>query len=390
MRYVLKGGRGSGKSTHIALRLIIDMMRYPVTALCVRRVANTLGESVYEQLKEAIDILGVNAYWREVKNPMQLIYIPRGNKIIFRGADDPQKIKSIKMSKFPITILWIEELAEFKTEEEVSAIENSVLRAELLDGLFYALYYSYNPPKRKQHWVNKLYETQFIPSNTYVHHSTYLDNPYISKEFLEDAENVRRRSQHKYDWEHLGKPIGSGVVPFDNLVFRSISDAEIRRFDNIRQGIDWGYGVDPVAFLRCHYDKTRRKLYIFDEYYGVKISNRELAEWIKKKNYHTELTIADSAEPKSIDEMKSYGIRIKGAKKGPGSVEYGEKWLDDLEEIVIDPKRTPNTAREFENIDYQVDTDGNPKPKLEDKDNHTIDAVRYACENDMKQSAISF
>ncbi len=390
LRYVLKGGRGSGKSTHIALRLIIDMMRYPVTALCVRRVANTLGESVYEQLKEAIDILGVNAYWREVKNPMQLIYIPRGNKIIFRGADDPQKIKSIKMSKFPITILWIEELAEFKTEEEVSAIENSVLRAELLDGLFYALYYSYNPPKRKQHWVNKLYETQFIPSNTYVHHSTYLDNPYISKEFLEDAENVKNRSQHKYDWEYLGKPIGSGVVPFDNLVFRSISDAEIRRFDNIRQGIDWGYGVDPVAFVRCHYDKTRRKLYIFDEYYGVKISNRELAEWIKKKNYHTELTIADSAEPKSIDEMKSYGIRIKGAKKGPGSVEYGEKWLDDLEEIVIDPKRTPNTTREFENIDYQVDTDGNPKPKLEDKDNHTIDAVRYACENDMKQSAISF
>jgi len=163
LRYVLKGGRGTGKSTHIALRLIIDMMRYPVTALCVRRVANTLGESVYEQLKGAIDILGVNAYWREVKNPMQLIYIPRGNKIIFRGADDPQKIKSIKMSKFPITFLWIEELAEFKTEEEVSAIENSVLRAELPDGLFYAFYYSYNPPKRKQHWVNKLYETQFVP-----------------------------------------------------------------------------------------------------------------------------------------------------------------------------------------------------------------------------------
>src|SRR5690606_15774403 len=116
--------------------------------------------------------------------------------------------------------------------------------------------------------------------------------------------------------------------------------------------------------------------------YGVKISNREAADWIKKKGYHTDMIIADSAEPKSVDEMKTYGIRIKGAKKGPGSVEYGEKWLDDLEAIIIDPDRTPNTAREFENIDYMTDTDGNPRAKLEDKDNHTIDECRYAMEDD--------
>ncbi|MEK5415239.1 PBSX family phage terminase large subunit [Paenibacillus sp. FSL L8-0708] len=391
LRHVLKGGRGSAKSTHIGLKVIKDMMKYPVTALVIRKVARTLEESVFEQLKEAIEILGVEQYWRVVKSPLQLIYLPRGNKIIFRGADDPLKIKSIKVSKFPIAIMWIEELAEFKTEEEISTIENSVLRAELEDGLFYAFYYSYNPPKRKQSWVNKKYESQFIPDNTYVHHSTYLDNPYISKAFVQEAEEVRKKSQQKYDWEYGGKAIGSGVVPFDNLVFRTITDEEVNRFDNIRQGNDWGYGVDPVAFVRWHYDKTRRTIYAMDEIYGVKISNRELAKVIKNKGYHTTMTTADSAEPKSIDEMRNQlDVKMRGAKKGPGSVEYGEKWLDDLKEIVIDQKRTPNLAREFENIDYQTDPDGNPRAKLEDKDNHTIDATRYAFEGDMKGPSFSF
>lgn len=399
LRHVCKGGRGSGKSAQIGLKIVKDMMKYPVTTLVVRKVARTLEESVFEQLKEAIEILGVGDYWRVLKSPLQLIYLPRGNKIIFRGADDPLKIKSIKVSKFPIAFLWIEELAEFKTEDEVSTIENSVLRAELPDGLFYAFYYSYNPPKRKQSWVNKKYDTQIaLPANTFVHHSTYLENPHISKAFRDEAEEVRTKGKIdaqtgnslRYDWEYGGKAIGSGIVPFDNLTFRRITDDEIKTFDNIRQGIDWGYGVDPFSFGRWHYDKTRRRLYAMDELYGVKISNREAAEWIKARGYHDLMTLADSAEPKSIDEMKTHGLRIRGARKGPGSVEYGEKWLDDLEEIVIDPKRTPNTAQEFENIDYQTDQDGNPRAKLEEKDNHSIDQCRYAMEGDMRRPGISF
>lgn len=390
LRHVLKGGRASSKSTHVALKLIKDMMKYPVTTLCIRKVARTLEESVFEQLKEAIDMLGVADYWRVVKSPLQLVYLPRGNKIIFRGADDPMKIKSIKVSKFPIAFLWIEELAEFKTEEEISTIENSVLRAELPDGLFYAFYYSYNPPKRKQSWVNKKYESHMIPANTFVHHSTYLDNPHISKAFIEEAEHVKATRPDKYKWEYLGEAIGSGVVPFENLDFRRITDDEIKSFDNIRQGIDFGYGPDPYTFVRWHYDKTRRCIYAIDEHYGQKISNREAAAWIKSKGYQTQQTIADSAEPKSIDEMKDHGVRIKGAKKGPDSVQYGEEWLDDLEQIVIDPERTPNIAREFENIDYATDADGNPRPRLEDKDNHTIDATRYAFEEDMKKSGVWF
>ncbi len=144
--HVLKGGRASAKSTHIAIWLVLALMKYPVTCLCIRKVGNTLAESVFEQLKEAIDILNVGHVWKVQKSPLQLVYIPRGNKFIFRGADDPAKIKSIKMSKFPIAFVWFEELAEFKTEDEVSTIVNSVLRAELPPGLSYKVIYSYNPP----------------------------------------------------------------------------------------------------------------------------------------------------------------------------------------------------------------------------------------------------
>lgn len=382
--HVLKGGRASAKSTHIAIWLVLALMKYPVTCLCIRKVGNTLAESVFEQLKEAIDILNVGHVWKVQKSPLQLVYIPRGNKFIFRGADDPAKIKSIKMSKFPIAFVWFEELAEFKTEDEVSTIVNSVLRAELPPGLSYKVIYSYNPPKRKQSWVNKKFETQFIPDNTYIHHSTYLDNPHISKAFIEEAEEVKKKNEFKYRWEYLGEPIGSGVVPFSNLVFRSITDEEIKSFDNIRQGNDFGYATDPMAFVRLHYDKKKRIIYFIDEIYGVKMSIRELATKIKEKRYNDVPITCDSAEPRSIAELRERGIKALKAKKGPGSIEFGENWLDDLEAIVIDNKRTPNVAKEFENIDYQTDKDGNIRPKLEDKDNHSIDATRYALEMDMK------
>lgn len=390
LNIVEKGGRGSGKSSDIAHIITQMLMRFAVNAVGIRYIDNTIELSIFEQMKWAINEQGVSHLFRVTKSPMRITYLPRGNYMAFRGAQNPERLKSLKDARFPFAIGWIEELGEFKTEDEVTTITNSLLRGELDDGLFYKFFYSYNPPKRKQSWVNKKYESIFQPDNTYVHHSTYLDNPFISKAFIQEAEAAKERNLRRYEWEYLGKAIGSGVVPFDNLVFRTITDDEINTFDNIRQGTDWGYGVDPLSFGRWHYDKTRRILYAMDEKYGVKISNRELADWMKLKGYDRDLTTADSAEPKSIDEMRGYGINMRGAKKGAGSVEYGEKWLDDLEAIVIDPKRTPNTAREFENIDYQTDQDGNPKAKLEDKDNHTIDQCRYALERDMKQPSISF
>src|SRR5699024_6132909 len=179
---------------------------------------------------------------------------------------------------------------------------------------------------------------------------------------------AKERNERRYQWEYLGEAIGSGVVPFDNLQFREITDKEVAVFDNYRYGNDFGYATDPNAFVVWHYDKKKQIIYALDEIHKVKMSNRELAKESIKKGYQNERIQADGAEPKSIDEMKKeHGIpRVKGAKKGKDSVEYGERWLDDLEAIVIDPKRTPNIAREFENIDYETDKDGTPKPRLED------------------------
>lgn len=387
-----KGGRGSGKSSDIALLIIILVKHFAVNAVCIRKTDNTLEQSVYEQLKWAISELGLTSEFKFNKSPLRITYVPRGNYIVFRGAQNPERIKSLKDSRFPFAIGWIEELAEFKTEDEVKTITNSLLRGELADGLFYKFFYSYNPPKRKHSWVNKKYESRFQPENTFVHASTYKDNPFIAKEFIEEAEATRERSEKRYRWEYLGEAIGSGVAPFENLVFRKITDEEIARFDNIRQGNDFGYANDPLAFVRWHYDKKKRVIYAIDEIYGVKISNRELAERIREKGYQSQMITCDSAEPKSIDELKlQLNIPlVQGAKKGPDSREYGERWLDDLDAIVIDPERTPNIAREFESADYAVDRDGNPKPKLEEVNDHTIDATRYAFEDDMRQPGISF
>lgn len=379
--YVLKGGRNSAKSSHIALFIIYWLMKNSTNALVVRKIGNTLQESVYEQLKWAIGLLGVNEYWKIKKNPLEMIYIPNKSRILFRGADNPLKLKSLKTSKNDITILWIEELAEFTIEEDIEVILNSVLRAE--SEVPYKIFYSYNPPRQKTNWVNKRFGTADIPERTYIHHSTYLGNKFVSKEFVEEAERVKVKDENKYRHIYLGEPIGTGIIPFSNISFRKITDEEIKRFDNIKQGLDFGYANDPLAFVRVHYDKTRRKIYVIDEIYRLQTSNRELARAIIEKKYNDTLIIADSAEPKSIDELKGYGLKIRGAKKGPGSVEYGIKWLNDLEEIVIDSQRTPNTAKEFELIDYKMDKIGNIKNDLVGAD-HAIDAVRYALEDEMK------
>lgn len=383
--YVLKGGRASAKSSTVAEEIVIRRMKYKSHALAIRRYEKYCSGSVFEQLKWAIDHLEVGHLWKERKSPLRLTYIPTGASILFAGADDPTRIKSIKTSDMPITDLWVEEAAEFKTEDDITTITNSIIRGELPEGLSYCVFITYNPPKRKNHWLNKKYESQFVDASTFVHHSTYKDNPYLSKQMLLQISETKAQNEQKYEWDYLGKPVGSGVVPFNNLVFRTITDEEIKTFDNIKMGIDWGYGVDPVSFGRMHYDRTRRKLYIFGEIYGVKIGNRELAAKIKEKGWNDGRITADSAEPKSVDEMKKdHGIDCKGAKKGPGSVEYGEKWLDELNEIIIDPHRCPNTAKEWEDIDYKTDRNGEPMNKLQETDNHSIDMVRYACEDEMK------
>lgn len=379
--YVHKGGRGSAKSSHIAIEIILDIIKNPVSHLIVKRYSNSIELTVFEQIKWAINYLGVENQFQIWKKPFKIQYRARGNFIYFTGADDPEILKGLKSSEFPIACAWIEEITQFKSEDDLTSIINTVIREEHNEK--YKICLSYNPPKRKTHWVNKKYESITLPDTYFVQHSTYLDNKYISKAFKDEAEHIKLTNERKYKHEYLGEAIGNGIVPFDNLTFRYITDDEIRNFDNIKQGIDWGYGIDPVHFTRLHYDKTRKKIYIFGEIHDIKVSNAELIKRIKNKRWDDFLIFADSAEPKSINNLCEEYIKCVGADKPPGSVEFGEKWLDEQNEIVIDHVRCPNTAREFENADYEVDKDGNSRNRLVDKDNHSIDAIRYALYRDI-------
>jgi phage terminase large subunit len=377
----LKGGRGSTKSSFVSVEIILGIMKDPLAnAVVLRKVKDTLRSSVFEQLTWAISALKVDDYWDIPEAKLELTYLPTGQKIVFRGADKPKKIKSIKFAKGYCKYVWYEELDEFSGPEEIRIINQSLMRG----GTDFVVFYTYNPPQSVKNWVNE--EALIDRLDRMVHHSTYLDVPreWLGEQFLIEAEHLKVINQKAYDHEYGGEVNGTGGEIFANVKLRTIANEEIARFDRIRRGIDWGYSIDPFHYGVMHYDKTRRKLYIFFEIHKVNLSNRKAAELIKAENKNNAMITCDSAEPKSIAEMNSYGLRVKGAKKGPDSVEYGIKFLQDLEEIIIDPVRCPNTAREFLNYELEKDAKGNFKAEFPDKDNHAIDCVRYAMEDDMK------
>lgn len=376
----LKGGRGSTKSSFTSVEIILGMMKdSQANAMVIRKVKETLKDSVFEQLVWAIDILGVSDSWHVKHSPMEITYIPTGQKILFRGADKPKKIKSAKVSKGYFKFIWYEEVDEFSGMEEIRMINQSLMRG----GKRFIVFYTYNPPKSVRNWVNQ--EVTIPRADRKVHHSNYLSVPrdWLGEQFLIEAEHLKKTNPTAYAHEYGGKVTGTGGEVFSNLKLRRISDEEIVSYYNIRRGIDFGYAIHPFHYGTMHYDRTRNRLYIFFEIHKVQLSNRKAAVLMQQENIDNRIITADSAEPKSIAELKSYGLRVKGAKKGPDSVEYGIKFLQDLELIVIDPERCPNTAREFSNYEMAKDANGNFKAEFPDENNHSIDMVRYALEDDM-------
>ena len=369
---VCKGGRGSTKSSFVSIELVLNLMKQDnINAVVLRKTANTLETSVFNQCLWAISMLGVDNYWQIKKSPMELVYIPNGNKILFRGVDEPIKIKSIKFAKGYCRYVWFEEWNEFNGMEETRNILQSLMRG----GDKFTCFYSFNPPKSINDWT---YEELLNKRDyRYIHTSTYLTVPkeWIGEPFYIEAEHLKKVNELAYRNEYLGEATGTGGAVFDNLTIREITDEEINTFDKIYDGLDFGYAVDPACYVQTYFDKTRKKLYIFSEVYGVGLSNERLWEKIIEKKISRATITADSAEPKSIDKLNSLGqIYVRGAKKGPDSVEYGIRWLQDLEEIIIDNVRCPNTAREFSLYEYERDKYGVFKSKYPDENNHSIDA----------------
>ena len=374
-----KGGRGSTKSTFISIQILLGLLKdSEANAVVCRRYQNELRDTVYGQFEWTISKMGLGDYFKFQVAPMQIVYIPTGQKIVFKAADNPLKMKSINLGRGYIKYAWFEEVDQFAGMEEIRNILQSLFRGENKKRI---VFFSYNPPKSGRSWVNQ--EAKIPKPGRRVHHSTYLDVPpeWLGERFLADAEHLKKTNETAYRHEYLGEEVGTGLEIFNNIQLRIISQDEIAIFDRIRQGLDFGYAADPLCFERMHYDRMRRRLYLFAEISGLNLFNRQF--WEKAQQYNDVWTIADSAEPKSIAELRSFGMKIKGAKKGPGSVEFGIKFLQDLEAIIIDPERCPLAAREFINYSLEMDRSGNIKSQFPDKDNHSIDAVRYGLEDDM-------
>ncbi len=378
--YNLYGGRGGLKSSFISLEIVLGMMKDPLSnAVIFRKYGVTLRESVFEQMLWAIDELGVSHLWESNVSPMQCIYRPTGQKIIFRGLDKAKKTKSIKVSHGYFKYLWFEELDEFQGPEEIRTVQQSVLRG----GSKFVVFKSFNPPIINANWANQYVNEP--RSDSYRHKSCYLDAPpeWLGQQFLEDAEHLKETNPKAYEHEYLGIPVGLGTSIFEFLEIREITDKEVGRMDRLYAGVDWGWYPDPYAFILDHYNPREEKIYLIDEKRRQKTANKDTAKWIldnHAKDLHAMPygTICDSAEPKSIADYKDLGVwNARAAHKPPGSVEYGMKWLQ-CRTIVIDPKRTPHALKEITEYEYERDKDGNVMSGYPDHDNHFVDALRYS------------
>ena len=392
-RYIFPGGRGSTKSSFvggIAIPLLI-INNPQIHAVCFRKIANTIQTSIFPQVVWGIYQLGLQDYFKIPKSYSTPIeYIPTGQRIYFMGLDNPDKVKSIKVPFGYIGIDWFEELDQYAGERELRKVTQSTKRG----GQIFWDFRSFNPPISKNNWANELVEDYelYPKKNTLIVRSTYLEVPqeWLGQEFIDEAEELKEKNPKAYEHEYMGIPVGTGGDVFPNacdldmnaLVTRS--DRKIpmwKTFDEIYNGIDWGFARDPFRFVRMHFDRKHLDLYIFDEYSTVKTRNEEVFKVLYndlKKVKKEELVIADSAEEKSIADFKAYGAFIRGADKGPDSVRYGIKWLQGLRHIYIDARRCPETYKEFTQYEYEQDRDGEFISAYPDENNHSIDAVRYA------------
>ena len=384
---VVKGSRGSKKSTTISFWIPFMMMKYPLAnTLVVRRVFNTHKDSTYTQLKWAINKLGVSHLWKFSKSPLEITYLPTGQKILFRGLDDPMSITSITVEHGHLCWCWFEEAFQVMNEDDFNKIDMSI-RGELPPGYFKQITLSFNPWSEK-HWLKKRFfdvKDDDIMATT----TNYECNEFLGSDDIKIFEKMKVNNPRRYKIEGLGEwGIAEGLIfeNFEELVF-NIED--IRKRPNIKSafGLDFGYTADPTAFIASLVDIDNKEIYIFDEHYQKAMSNKMIADTIKYKGYSKELITADSAEPKSIDDLRRMGLyKVKPAKKGKDSILNGIQFIQDFK-IYVHPK-CENTIIELSNYVWD-NKDGVIVNKPVDDYNHLMDALRYSLE-DIKLSGAKF
>lgn len=389
----MKGGRGSTKSSFISLCIVLLVVRFPfANAVIVRRYANTLRDSVYEQVCWAVSALGMERWFLCKVSPMEIVYLPTGQRILFRGLDDPLKLKSTKFRRGYCAILWFEELDQVAGWAAVSSVVKSLRRG----GDAFWTFYSYNPPRSLLCWVNdKAIEMERKPGCT-VHHSTYLDviesghADWLGPDFIADAEWQMEADPKGYEWEMLGIPTGNGGNVFDigeRVHFREVTDEETARFDNLRCGQDFGWYPDPWAFTISEWQPAQRRIVTWYEDGGNKLQPDEQARRVmdaltwpdtvgSPAVYHHLPVHSDDADPQAIASQRDTGANARAA--GKGNMRMASYRFLQSCEWVIDPARCPRLAREVREMQYEQNADGEWLNSIPDGNDHWVDSVRYA------------
>lgn len=383
---VVKGSRASKKSKTTALYYIVNMMKYTgANLLVIRKTYRTLKDSCFTELKWAINRLKVDKYWHIKESPLEMTYLPSGQKIYFRGLDDPLKITSITVNVGSLCWLWCEEAYEITKENDFDMLDESI-RGQVVKGLFKQITLTFNPWNEK-HWLKKRFFD--INSKEILAMTTnYLCNEWLDESDLQVFENMKINNPRRYQVAGLGN---WGVV--DGLVYENWKEEyytlkEIQTKYNLIStlGLDFGYTNDESAFFVGFIDLEKEKIFVYDEFYKKGLSNKEIYELICAKGYAKERIVADCSEPKSIDELKGYGLRVTGAKKGSDSINAGIQFIKNFE-IIIHPKCV-NFITEISNYIWDKDRFGKTINKPIDEMNHLMDAMRYAVEKYTREQKV--
>ncbi|WP_455045673.1 PBSX family phage terminase large subunit [Leptotrichia trevisanii] len=386
---VCKGSRGSKKSKTTALFFIYSMMKYPgANLLVVRKVYRTLKDSCFTDLKWAINILGVQDYWSVKESPLEIIYIPTGQKILFRGLDDPLKVTSITVETGNLCWAWIEEAYEINKEQDFNMLDESI-RGKIEEPLYKQITLTFNP-WNERHWLKKRFfdvEDENIMAKT----TNYMCNEWLDDSDKKLFEDMKKKNPRRYQVAGLGNwGIVEGLV-YENWEEKEFDVNEISKRKGVKSafGLDFGYTNDPSAFFCGLINTANKEIYVFDEIYKNAMKNRQIAEEIIKKGYGKEKIVADSQEPKSIDELYDLGLKgIRKSRKGRDSINNGVQYIQDYK-IIIHP-RCVNFITEISNYMWDKDKFDNPINKPVDDFNHLMDAMRYALESYSKGPTFSF
>lgn len=387
-RYVVcKGSRGSKKSKTTALWLIANLIKYPkANALCVRRYQNTLRDSVFSDLKWAIHRLNVDAFFDFTVSPMQITYIPTGQKILFRGLDEGTKITSISVDNGVLCWVWIEEAYEITNEDDFNKLDMSI-RGELPEGYFKRFMITFNPWSAN-HWLKpRFFDTP--DSDVLTKTTTWQCNEWLGEDdrnlFLKMKEQNPRRYRIEGDGEW---GLAEGLI-YEKVKVENFDVNEIRQIPDIKAAFSLDFGfTDPNAFICSMVDNANKRIYIFDEWYKTGVTNRIIAQQIKDMGYGNQRIVCDSAEPKSIAELQDEGILAEPSRKGKDSVNHGIQLIQNYE-IIVHPKCV-EFYKEISNYCWSKDKNGKPTDKPDHEFSHGMDSMRYGVSKILMPETFSF